>query len=215
MLGLFGKKKSPEERIEECQKKQDWDGLARACYDLGAAAMDQGDLNQAVLWLHRADTVYSASDEVYESVGEKRLFRKEIVSDCSERIGALEDAPLLHNDVPAEVEEKAEELNDVQIRVWGLLSAARLVRLGERLGKLPGCEVLGRLGWAIETMLKSFQEPITQDEYGQLMDICNELYDLGDSEAFYAGGAIDVPGGAPFQVFDLNGMMGVPLELNG
>lgn len=215
MLGLFGKKKSPEERIEECQKKQDWDGLARACYDLGAAAMDQGDLNQAVLWLHRADTVYSASDEVYESVGEKRLFRKEIVSNCSERIGALEDAPLLHNDVPAEVEEKAEELNDVQIRVWGLLSAARLVRLGERLGKLPGCEVLGRLGWAIETMLKSFQEPITQDEYGQLMDICNELYDLGDSEAFYAGGAIDVPGGAPFQVFDLNGMMGVHLELNG
>ena len=37
----------------------------------------------------------------------------------------------------------------------------------------------------------------------------------GDSEAFYAGDEIDIPGGAPFQVFDLNGMMGVHLELNG
>ena len=51
MLGLFGKKKSPEERLEDCRKKGDWDGLARAYYDLGTAAMDRGDLNQAVLWL--------------------------------------------------------------------------------------------------------------------------------------------------------------------
>ena len=46
------------------------------------------------------------------------------------------------------------------------------------------------------------------------MDICNALYELGDSTDFYAGGKIDVPGGEPFEVFDLNGMM-VLLELNG
>ena len=78
---------------------------------------------------------------------------------------------------------------------------------------LPGCEVLGQLDWAVDTMLRSFQKPITQNEYGHLMNICNALYDLGDSEAFYGGGEIDVPGGAPFQVFDLNGMMTI-LELN-
>ena len=44
---------------------------------------------------------------------------------------------------------------------------------------------------------------------------CNAFYDLTDSELFYAGGQIDVPGGAPFQMFDLNGMMGTYLELNG
>ena len=214
MFGLFENKKSPEERLEECLKKRDWDGLARAYYDMGVAAMDQGDLNKAVLWLHRADTVYSASDEVYAKVSKKRLFHKEIVNDCSERIGTLEDASLLYNDIPAEVEEKAEELSDFQIRVWGLLSIARLVRLGERLGRLPGCEVLGKLGFCVDIMLKSFREEVTQDEYSQLMDICNALYELGDSEAFYSDGAIDVPGGAPFQVFDLNGMMSV-LELNG
>ncbi len=64
-------------------------------------------------------------------------------------------------------------------------------------------------------MLKSFQEPITQEEYSGLMDICNDLYDFGDSEAFYGGGQIPVPGGPPFQVFDLNGMAGAHLELNG
>ena len=62
MFGLFGKKKS----LEEYQKARDWDGLARAYYDLGVSAMDQGSLNMAVLWLHRADTIYSASDGVYE-----------------------------------------------------------------------------------------------------------------------------------------------------
>ena len=215
MLGLFEKKKSPEEQLEKCLEKKDWDGLSRACYDLGTAAMEKGELNKAVLWLSRADTVYSASDAVYKKASKKRLFHEEIVSDCSDRIGALENEDLLYNNIPAQVEEKAEELGDSQIRIWGLLSIARLAKLGERLGKLPGCEVLGRLGWASDIMLKSFQQPITQDEYSQLMDICNELYELGDSEAFYGGGQIEVPGSAPFQVFDLNGMMGVHLELNG
>lgn len=214
MFGLFEKKKNPEERMEECLRKRDWDGLARAYYDLGAAAMDKGDLNKAVLWLNRADTVYSARDEVYEKTGKNRLFHREIVTDCSERIGKLEDAALLYNNIPSEVEEKAEELSDIQVRIWGLLSAARLVSLGQRLSRIPGCEVLGSLGWAVDTMLKSFQEPVSQGEYDQLMSVCNALYDMGDTEAFYGGGEIDVAGGAPFQVFDLNGMMGVHLELN-
>lgn len=205
---LFGKKETPEERLADCQRRRDCAGLARAYYDLGVAAMDKGDLNRAVLWLHRADTVYSAEDEVYDKVGEK------IVDDCSERIGALEDAPLLYNDVPAQVEEKAGDLDSAQVRVWGLLSVARLVKLGERLSALHGCEVLGRLGWAADMMLKSFQAPPSQEEYGQLMDVCNQLYELGDSKDFYAGGEIPISGGAPFQVFDLNGMMGVHLELN-
>jgi len=210
MFGLFGKKesKTPEERLADCRRKKDWAGLVRACYEMGTAAMDGGDLNRAALWLHRADTVYSAKDEVYEKVGDK------LTEDCSDRIGALEDAPLLYNQVPAEVEERAEELNDLQVRVWGLLSAARLAGLGKRLAALPGCGVLGELEWAVDMMLRSFQTPPSQEEYQKLMDICNGLYELGDSEAFYGGGEIEVPGKAPFQVFDLNGM-GLLLELNG
>ncbi len=215
MLGLFEKKKDPQERAAKCLEKKDWDGLSRAYYDMGVAAMESGDLNSAVLWLSRADTVYSASDEVYSKTSKNRLFHREIVNDCSNRIGTLEEASLLYNDFPAEVEERAEELSDIQVRIWGLLSIARLVKLGEHLGKLPGCEVLGRLGRVVDIMLESFQEPVTQDQYNLLMDTCNALYDLGDSEAFYGGGEIQVPGGPAFQVFDLNGMMGVHLELNG
>ena len=207
----FGKKetKTPEERLADLQKKKDWVGLVKAYYEMGTAAMDGGDLNRAQLWLHRADTVYSADDAVYEKVGDK------LTDDCSDRIGALEEEEgLLYNAVPAQVEEKAEELNDPQLRIWGLLSVARLVRLGERLARLPGCQVLGELGWAVDMMFKSIQEAPTQEEYQHLMDVCNGLYELGDNRSFYGGGEIEAPGGAPFQVFDLNGM-GVLLELNG
>ena len=210
MLGLFGKKeaKSPEERLATLQKKKDWAGLSKAYYEMGVEAMDKGDLNHAQLWLHRADTIYSAKDEVYEKVGGK------IVDDCSDRIGQLEDESLLYNDVPTEIDEKAEELGDAQVRVWGLLSAARLVTLGERLSKMPGCEVLGELGWAVDMMFKSLQAPPSQEEYQKLMDICNGLYELDGGPHFWCS-EIEVPGKAPFQAFDLNGMMGVHLELNG
>jgi len=214
MFGLFGKKKSqdPAQRLAECEKKKDWVALARAYYDLGVAAMDRGALEEAAVWLHRADTIYGAKDEVFEKAGKDRLFHPGIVDDCSQRIGALEDASILYNTLPAEVEEKAEELNDAQVRVWSLLSVARLVKLSGRLGQLPGCQVLGRLGWAVDRM--AGRDTPSQAEYQQMMDICNGLYELGDSEAFYAGGELSVTGGAPFQVFDLNGM-GVLLELNG
>lgn len=211
MFGLFGKKeaKTPEARIAELEKKKDYAGLARACYEMGAAAMDAGDLNKAQLWLHRADTIYSADDGVYEKVGEK------ITDGCADRIGTLEDEDgLFYNKLPAEIEAKAEELSDVQVRVWGLLSMARLVKLGKRLSALPGCQVLGELGWAVDMMFKSIQEAPTQEEYQHLMDVCNGLYELGDNRSFYGGGEIEAPGGAPLQVFDLNGM-GVLLELNG
>ncbi len=217
MFGFLGKKESgtPEERLAECQRKKDWVGLARACYDLGVAAMDRGAENEAVLWLHRADTVYSAKDEVFEKMDKKRLFHPGIADDCSDRIGTLEDAPLLYNTVLSEIEEKAEELDGgPKIRLWGLLSMARLVKLGERLAALPGCEVLGQLGWAVDMIRRSIQKRPGQEEYQRLMDLCNDLYDLSDSEDFFAGGEIPVSGGAPFQVFDLNGM-GVLLELNG
>jgi len=217
MFGLFNKKEkqTPEERVAECQRKRDWVSLARAYYDLGTAAMDRGERNEAVLWLHRADTIYSAKDEVFEKADKNRLFHPGIVDDCSDRIGALEEAPLLYNTVLTEIEDKAEALGGgPQVRLWGVLSMARLVKLGERLASLPGCEVLGQLGWATDMVLHSLQERPSQEDYDQLMELCDGLYDLSDDEAFYAGGEIAVSGGAPFQVFDLNGM-GTLLELNG
>ena len=86
--------------------------------------------------------------------------------------------------------------------------------MGERLARLPGCEVLGQLGWAVDMMFKSFQTPPAQEEYQRLMDVCNALYELNGKAVYYTG-EVEVPGGAPFQLFDLNGMMGTEQELNG
>lgn len=210
MFHLFGKKEnSPAERLAECQKKQDWAGLVKTYYQMGVDAMETGDLNKAILWLHRADTIYSARDAVYKKVGEK------LADDCSDRIGTLEEEPLLYNDIPAQVEEKADEMPDTQIRIWGMLSLARLVKLGEKLSVLPGCEALGKLGWAIETVLNSFRHPLTEEEFNGLRDLGGALYDFGDTPSFWGmGSEIPVPGGVPFQIFDLNGMMGVHLEID-
>ena len=209
MFGLSkSKSKNPEEQLKICQQKHDWAGLARAYYDMGVAAMDEKDLYQAVLWLHRADTIYSADDTTYEKVGDK------LTDDCSDRIGTLEDEEgLLYNAVLAEIEEKSEDLLP-RLRAWGLLSMARLVKLGEQLSKLPGCEVLGELGWAVDMMARCFQAPPSQEEYQHLMDVCNALYELNGKKIYYTG-QIEVPGKAPFQLFDLNGMFGVEQELNG
>ena len=207
----FGKKegKAPEERLAEFQRKKDWAGVSRTYYELGVAAMDAGSLNKAQLWLHRADTIYSADDNIYDRVGEK------LMDDCSDRIGRLEEEDgLFYNAIPAEIETKAEELNDPQVRVWGLLSIARLVRLGERLGRLPGCEVLGQLDWAVDLMLRSLQTMPSQEAYQRLMDMCDALYELNGKKIYYTG-EIEVPGKAPFQLFDLNGLFGVEQELNG
>ena len=207
----FGKKEgnAPEERLAEFQRQKDWAGVSRTYYELGVAAMDAGSLNKAQLWLHRADTIYSADDNIYDRVGEK------LMDDCSDRIGRLEDEDgLFYNAIPAEIEAKAEELNDPQVRVWGLLSIARLVRLGERLGRLPGCEVLGQLDWAVDLMLRSLQTMPSQEAYQRLMDMCDALYELNGKKIYYTG-EIEVPGKAPFQLFDLNGLFGVEQELNG
>ena len=205
MFRLF-EKKSPEDRVKECLKKRDWDGLARAYYDLGVSAMERDDLSKAALWLSRADTVYSARDETYSKAGRNRFFHKEIVSDCSDRIGELEDAPLLANQITEQVEEKAEELNDIQIRVWSLLTLARLARTGEKLAVLPGCGVLGTLGRCADLVMKSFQKSISQDESDFLQNVCSDLYALSDAESFFAGGEVPCAAGAPLQVFDFNGM---------
>ena len=207
----FGKKEgnAPEERLAEFQRKKDWAGVSRTYYELGVAAMDAGSLNKAQLWLHRADTIYSADGNIYDRVGEK------LMDDCSDRIGRLEEEDgLFYNAIPAEIETKAEELNDPQVRVWGVLSIARLVRLGERLGRLPGCEVLGQLDWAVDLMLRSLQTMPSQEAYQRLMDMCDALYELNGKKIYYTG-EIEVPGKAPFQLFDLNGLFGVEQELNG
>jgi hypothetical protein len=209
MFHLFGKKTSdPESRLAECRKKQDWAGLAKIYYQLGVEAMEAGNLNRAQLWLTRADTIYSSDDDIYKKVGEK------LMDDCSDRIGQLEEEHFFYQDIPAKISEMAEELPDVRVRVWGLLSLARLVKPGERLALLPGCEALGKLGRAVDIALKSFHEPPTEKEFNELKNLCGELYELGDEPDFWgAGSEIALQGRAPFQVFDLNGLMGAHLEI--
>lgn len=209
MFNLFKKSAAaPEERLAACLAKKDYPGLARAYYDMGKAAMEAGDPGRAMLWLSRADTIYSARDELYEAAGEV------LTEDCSERIGQLEEAPTYTNKLLAEIQDRAAELGEAQVRVWALFTLSRLARLGERLSALPGCGALGKLEGAVRTVLRSFQEPVSGQDLQDLLNLCGELYELESFAGFWNGeGELPVPGGAPFQVFDLDSQM-VLLEID-
>lgn len=198
-----------ERRLAAAQEKKDLPALAGIYYDMGVLCMKNDDPNRAMMYLSRSDSIFSSDDDVYEKV------KKSVREDCSERIGELEDLPLLTNEIPKQIEEQAENsLNDLQVRIWGLLTMARLVQVGKRLSVLPGCETLGDLDEAADLILRSFQEPISEADFRFLSDVCSQLYELGDDEYFSdLTRQADVPGAAPIQAFDLNGLL-VPIELN-
>ena len=126
---------------------------------MGVAHMDSALPAQAMLCLKRADTVYSARDEIYTAVGPA------LVDDCSGRIGELEEEPLFSNEFPQAVAELAEELDEDQVRVWGLFTLCRLVRLGERLAALPGCGSSGGFRtWAAPSMSSAAARPTSPAE---------------------------------------------------
>ena len=198
-----------EQRLAKAQEKKDLPALAKIYYDMGVHSMKNGDPNRAMMYLSRCDCIFSSDDDVYEKVKES------VREDCSKRIGELEEMPLLTNQIPEQVEEQAEEaLSDVQVRIWGLLTMARLVQVGKRLSVLPACEVLGDLDEAVDVILRSFREQISQADFQFLADTCDELYVLGDEPGFSdLTRQVDVSGAAPLQAFDLNGLL-VLTELN-
>ena len=180
MFGFSSKKSGPVQMVKDA-------------YDKGVQYMQAGDPARAMLWLSRADTIYCANDDTYEAVGEA------LTEDCSSRIGALEEEPTLVNQITAQVEELAEELEGSQLRLWGLMSMARLAQLGKKLAQLPDCEVLGQLETAVRLMLQSFSAPISGQEFQFLESVRDALYDLSDLESFWDCGEIEVPGKAPFR----------------
>ncbi len=198
-----------EQRLARAQERKDLPGLAKIYYDMGVHCMKNNDPNRAMMYLSRCDTIFSSRDDIYDQVKES------VREDCSARLGQLEDMPLLTNQLPEQINEQAEYLlDDLQIRLWGLLTMARLVAVGERLAVLPGCEVLGELGRITDLILRSFHEQITQEEFQFLMEVCNQFYELEDEEYFSdLTKEVGIPGGAPIQAFDLNGLL-VLTELN-
>ena len=109
MFGLFGSKKKGLEELKEqaaaLEKERKWSKLSEAYYLLGKEYQAQGDLERARLYLERACTLYSNFDEIFDAC-------QSFMDDCDERLGALEDEPLLHNELLEQVEEKAEEFSN-------------------------------------------------------------------------------------------------------
>lgn len=196
----FKKQERPQAGLEELQAQEDWVGLARAYFAKGKACLDQGDQARARLWLGRAQTLCDSDDSVCQTVGDK------LVDQCSDLLGELEEAPLPENRVAQRVEEEAQSLNDGQRALWGLLTLCRMERLLVRLGQLPGCAPLGDTGEVVEILLGVFTGRDEAPAVEKLEAYDDALYEIEDSPAFRdLRLTVEVPGGAPLQLFDLNG----------
>lgn len=192
------------EQVLSAQKGQDLTKLARACYRLGVYEMDHGDLARGQLWLNRCQWIYDAQEDVCERLEES------IQEDCGDRLSSLEDAPILANQVLAQALEKAEALDEDGVRLWGLMTLARLGKVGKRLAAVPGCEALGELDWAAELTCQWFCGPYAgrESDVNHLRDLCGRLYDLADSAQFAnSRQEAEVPGGPPLQTMDLCGLI--------
>lgn len=98
-----------EQRLAKAQESHDLAGLAKIYYDMGVHCMKGGDPNRAMMYLSRADSIFSSRDDVYEQVKES------VREDCSDRIMQLEEEPLLTNQIPEQVQEQAEWLLDLSL----------------------------------------------------------------------------------------------------
>lgn len=197
-----------EAQLASLQKESDFAGLAKLYYNMGARCMDAEDYDRAMMYLSRADNIYTSDDGIYEQVGE------ELIDDCAERICRLDELPTFTTLVLHGVQEAAKNLDETQVRIAGLLTLARFVKLGERLSFLPGCESLGELGEIVSLIMRSFHEPLSKDDFLYLKDFCDDFYEFTDSECFFdINNQAETPCGAPVQVFDLNGLTAM-IELN-
>lgn len=196
------KKLSREELLEtvrRCEGTGSLTYLARAYYGLGVLAMEQNEPETAKMYLGRASTIYSSNDIVFQTMGDALL------ADCSRRLSQLEEAPLLTNEIAAEVKEKAGTLEDGQVHLWSLFTLCRLGGVGARFAHVPGCEPFGLAGAVAEAVFRSRYRALTNQELAAFDRLKEWSYKLGDDPLFFGPHYAEGPCG-PMQLFDLNGM---------
>jgi len=189
------------ERLEDAKLRGDVWELAKIYDILGVRSMEDGDAARAILYLCRCDALAAANAGVSERLGQALL------DDCSDRLARLGDATVLTSEIIAQVLDRTQVLSDAQVRLWGLLTMARLAKVGQRLSVLQGCQVLGRLGQTAKLVLRSLYRQVSPEEIGFLQETCNQLYRLVDSIYMLdPDSQVPAPLG-PLEALDLNGGM--------
>ncbi len=188
-------------RLEEAKLRGDAAEISKIYYILGTRCMEDGDAARAILYLCRCDAFAGASDSVSGKLG------RPLLDDCAQRLARLGEAPVLTSEIISQVMDRAKVLSDSQVRLWGLLTMARLAKVGQRLSVLQGCQALGRLGQTAKLVLRSLYRQVSPEEIGFLQETCSQIYRLVDSIYMLdPDSQVPAPLG-PLEALDLNGGM--------
>ena len=208
MFGFLKKKDGEGKRPEGKDKGQlaavyeanmDLAKLSETYYELGKEYQEKGDLDRARLYLERASTLYSNFDQVYDAC-------QRFMDDCDERIGDLEEADTLTNEVLWQVQERAEELNNAQKYLWGMMSLARFQVVFQHLADCENCRVLGELSRVLDMLYRTVGQKSVQEDLEYSLSFITRFYDFCDSVDFVnTKNQVQLDQGRVLQLFDLNG----------
>lgn len=208
MFGFLKKKDGEGKRPEGKDKGQlaavyeanmDLAKLSETYYELGKEYQEKGDLDRARLYLERASTLYSNFDQVYDAC-------QRFMDDCDERIGDLEEADTLTNEVLWQVQERAEELSNAQKYLWGMLSLARFQVVFQHLADCENCRVLGELSRVLDMLYRTVGQKSVQEDLEYSLSFITRFYDFCDSVDFVnTKNQVQLDQGRVLQLFDLNG----------
>ena len=208
MFGFLKKKDGEEKKQAGSGKgqqasvyeaKMDLAGLSQAYYEMGKEYEEKGDLSRSRLYLERACTLYSNFDQVYDAC-------QSFMDDCDERIGDLEEADILTNEVLWQVEERAEELTNAQKYLWGMMSLARFQGIFQHLADCENCRILGELSRVLDLLYRTVGQKSVQEDLDYSLSFITRFYDFCDSEDFVnTRNQVELDQGTTLQLFDLNG----------
>jgi len=186
--------------LKQAQERKNFVESAKLYYQVGEKYFAQGNMEKAWLYLMRFDSLSGSRDEIYEKIPEKMM------DQASEWIEEIEESGMYVYELTQWAEEVSEELLGIQKVKWNLLTMARFVKLFEKLSFIPGFELLGDYGKVTEILAEVLYRPMTDEEYGFVLEFVKDFYPFTDSQELAdVTNRVTLPDGTDFEGYDLTG----------
>ena len=189
--------------LEAAQKKGNFKKVAKQYFKIGKTYKKQGNLEKAIYYLERFDSLVGGDDDLYEKYAKKDDLATQWTCELQ-----IEHPPITEL-IRKEVDEKAKTLNILQLAQWNLLTLARCTTLFHKFSMFPAFGVLAQYETVLNMLAKGIyghQEAVDEDflfSFGdELDDIFNSIDSMNNCHK------VNIDGGADFVVTDLESDFG-------
>ena len=189
--------------LEAAQKKGNFKKVAKQYFKIGKAYKKQGNIEKAIYYLERFDSVVGGDNDLYDKFAKKDDLATEWISELQ-----IEHPPITER-IRKEVDKTAKTLNIIQLAQWNLLTLARCTILFHKFSMIPAFGVLAQYETVLNMLTKGIyghQEAVDEDLLFSFTDELGDIFNSFDSMNNHHKVSID--GGADFVVTDLESNSG-------